>query len=158
MTHGSGQPSQYAYECRGLDRKRARTHEQVTTGARGVDDHVYNSFVDDTTGCNHQRVHESGLGSPRSLEAVVFYRRLHAHNTHELAAWPKSPPIWMHTSVTHQSYELPIHMESPGRVEVTTSTHDSRIRTALPIPLRVQGSRSKASPYSRTSDKWCKRC
>ena len=55
-------------------------------------------------------VHESGLGSPRSLEAVVFYRRLHTHNTHELATWPKSPPIWMHTRVTHQSYELLVHM------------------------------------------------
>ena len=54
MTHGSGQPSQYAYECRGLDRKRARTHEQVTNGARGVDGHVHNPFVDDPTGCNHQ--------------------------------------------------------------------------------------------------------
>jgi hypothetical protein len=41
---------------------------------------------------------------------------------------------------------------------VTTSTHDSRIRIALPIPLRVQGPRPKASPYSRTSDKWSTRC
>ena len=75
-------------------------------------------------------LNESGLGSPRSLEAVVFYRRFHTHNTHELARWWKSLPIWMHTSVTHQPYELVIHMESPGRVEVTTSTHGSRIRTA----------------------------
>ena len=54
MTHGSGQPSQYPYECRGLEPKRARTHEQVTNGARSVDDHVCNSFVDDSAGCNHQ--------------------------------------------------------------------------------------------------------
>ena len=54
MTRGSGQPSPYPYECKGLDRKRARTHERVTNGARGVDDHLYYSYVDDTTGCNHQ--------------------------------------------------------------------------------------------------------
>ena len=54
MTHGLGLPSQYAYECRGLERKRAHTHEQVINGARGADDHVYNSFVDDSAGCNHQ--------------------------------------------------------------------------------------------------------
>ena len=45
---------QHPYECRGLERKRARTHEQVTNGARGADDHVHNSVVDDPTGCNHQ--------------------------------------------------------------------------------------------------------
>ena len=54
MTHGLGQPSQYPYECKGLERKRARTHERVTNGARGVDDHLHNSYVDDTTGCNYQ--------------------------------------------------------------------------------------------------------
>ena len=158
MTHGSGQPSQYPYECRGLERKRARTHEQVTTGARGVDDHVHNPFVDDPTGCNHQLGARVGPRVTQIARSRGVYRRFHTHNTHELATWRKLPPISMHTSVTHQPYELFICMESPGRVEVTTSTHDSRIETALRICLRVQGSRAKASPYSRTSDNWCTRC
>ena len=155
MTHGSGQPSQYPYECRGLERKRARTHEQVTNGARGVDDHVCNSFVDDSAGCNHQLGARVGPRLTQIARSRGVYRRFHTHNTHELATWPKSPPIWMHTSVTYSPYELLIAMESPGRVEVTTSTHDSRIMTALSIPLLVQGSPPKASPFSRTSDKWC---
>ena len=153
MTHGSGQPSQYPYECRGLDRKRARTHEQVTNGARGVDDRVHNSFANDPTSCNHQLGARVG---PRVTQIArsrgVLPQIPHTHNTHELATWRKSPPISMHTSVTHQPYELLIHTESPGRVEVSTSTHDSRIRTALPIPRRVQEPRAKASPYSRTRD------
>ena len=61
----------------------------------------------------------------------------------------------MHTSVTYSPCEVLLGMESPGRVEGPTSTHDSRVMTALSIPLLVQGSPPKASPFSRTSDKWC---
>src|SRR5689334_22072693 len=91
MTHGSRQPSQYPYECWGLDRKRARTHEQVTNGQRGVGDHVYNSFVGDPTGCNHQvgaRVRPRVTQMARSRGVLPQIPQ----NTHELAAWPKSRP------------------------------------------------------------------
>ena len=63
MILGSGQPSRYPYECRVLDRKPARSHEQVTDGVRAVDGHLYNSHVDDTAGCNHQLGAQVGPGA-----------------------------------------------------------------------------------------------
>ena len=146
MTHGSGQPSQYAYECRGLERKRARTHEQVTNGARGVDDHVCSSFADDTTGCNHQVGARVGprvtqFGRSRGVLPQIPHTK---HSRTRCMA--EVPPILMHTSVAHPSYKLLIEMESPGRVEVTTSTHDSRITTAFSIHPTSAGVSTESEP------------
>ena len=48
------------------------------------------------------------------------------------------PPILTHNSVVHPPCKLVVDMGSPGRVAVTTSTHDSRIRTALSVPTSAR--------------------
>ena len=134
------------YECRGLDRKRARTHEQVTSGARGVGDRVCSSFADGTTGCNHQVGARVG---PRVTQfgrsRGVFPQIPHTKHS-RTRCMAEVPPILMHTSVAHPSYKLLVDMESPGRVEVTTSTHDSRIRTALSLPRTSAGVSTESEP------------
>ena len=158
MTHGSGQPSQCPYACKVLDRKRVRTHEQMADGLRGVDGYPCNSDVDDTTGCNHLRgARVGGWGHPIARYRGVLMQIPHTEHA-QTRFMAEGPPILMHTSVTHPPYKLLIAIESPGRVEVTTSTHDSRTKTALSTPLRVQGPRPKASPYSHTRYNWCTRC
>ena len=59
----------------------------------------------------------------------------------------------MHTSVAHPRYKPLVGTESPGRVEVATWTHDSRIQTALSIPYECSVlDRKRARTHEQVTD------
>ena len=95
-------------------------------------------FLDDTTGCNHQlgaRVRPTATQIATNCGVLMQIPHIEHAQTRFMA---EGPSILMHTSVAHPPYKLLIAIESPGRVEVTTSTHDSRTKTALSTPLQCE--------------------
>ena len=150
MTHGSRQPSQYPYECSVLDRKRARTHEPVTDGVRGVDSRPCNSRVHDTTGCNHQLSARSGPGTTQIVRDGGVPMQI-PHTEHALTRYmAEGPPILMHTSVAHPRYKPLIGTESPGRVEVAM-THGFRQPSQYPYECSVLD-RKRARTHEQVTD------